>query len=157
MTRRSGVGLDRLVAGARARASHAKRDILSWPPISRLLGRTAAWETQRDTARRLTEDDPSDAAAWHQLGDALLALRERADADAAFARAVALAAESATTWKRGTSGLRTADASARAAEPSFVADTLSRARPHWTDADVWGIHAGALTDRKSTRLNSSHT
>ncbi len=72
------------------------------PPFLRAasLAQARQWAELQTLARHWHDDDPQDAGATLALGDALEQLGELADAESAFADAVALAPDDATGWLR---------------------------------------------------------
>ena len=72
------------------------------PPFLRAasLAQARQWAELQTLARHWHDDDPQDAGATFALGDALEHLGQFADAESAFADAVALAPDNATSWLR---------------------------------------------------------
>jgi predicted O-linked N-acetylglucosamine transferase (SPINDLY family) len=75
------------------------------------------------------------------MAEALAGLRRHDDADRCYARALALAPDSATIWKRGIRGRAARAAMESAAEQGFPEAAIAQ---HAADADAYAIHAGAL-------------
>jgi protein O-GlcNAc transferase len=122
----------------------------AWRAISRsrlggtVFGGRQRAQQRRDAAQIAVDANLDDPIAWHDLADALAALGDTARADRGYIRAVALAPDSASMWKRGNSGRAGLAGIDEACDPAFV---TARRLHNLSDADAWTIHAGALALR----------
>src|SRR5579862_6528844 len=103
----------------RSRAGRAWRTLASTPVAARLLGTTRRYEQALAEAQRLVETDPTSPTGWHAMAEALAGLRRDEEADRYQARALALAPDSATIWKRGSRGRAARAAMEAATDPAF--------------------------------------
>jgi protein O-GlcNAc transferase len=92
----------------------------------------------RAAAERALVENPNDAAAWQDLGDALAGLERREAAIAAYDKALEGAPENLVLWRKRAAVIR--------AGPARLSrfDTEEEATRNPNDADAWARHAASL-------------